>query len=492
VHPAHRKLRLLLGTLLAIGLVLATAASASALTFGLNWDGNSTSREESLEEVQASGATVYHLPLEYNGPGGDWTNNDALVEEAWERGITILPTVQRARRFPLPLAPGWNAWGEWVRELVERYGLNGSLWDGKANPTPITAWEIWNEPNIAVNNPQLSEAQCEEIGQPWNPEGENCSQPQSYGAFLKYSAEQMQAASLAKTSHGTDVLFGSINTQVGENYETFLAEAALAGGLGPDVTGVAIHPYSFDGGAAGMAEDVGGVRAYLDALPEGAAKSLWITEMGWPTEGTVPDGETVDQEELATLLNESFEWVKLNAPADDIQLAAWYNLRDFGGETWDGWSGLQAEDGTPHPAWFAFQQQTGAEPSGNVWAAFQAETGTLWIYSTAAGYQDTGQPMAPGTSPTVTAPPGGGALVSFTAASGEPATYSTKTGELTYGLAPPPEVDQAVAVGQGIKPLVAAFKAYISAIWANSDPTGAFGTSTRIAPGTVPSVATVP
>jgi hypothetical protein len=488
----NRTLRLLLGTMLAIGLGLGGASSASALSFGLNWDGNATPREEALEVVQASGATVYHLPLEYNGPGGDWSNNDDMVEEAWERGITILPTVQRARRFPLPLAPGWGAWGEWTRELVERYGINGTFWEGKANPTPITAWEVWNEPNIPVNDPQLSEAQCEEIGRPWNAEIGNCAQPGSYGTFLAYTAEQMQAGSVAKTGHGTGVLFGAINTEVGEGYESFLAEAAATGGLGPNVTGVAIHPYAFEGGAAAMTEEVSGIRAYLDALPGGAGKSLWITELGWPTAGTVPSGETVSQEELATLLNESFEWLKLNAPADDIKLAAWYNLRDFGGATWDGWSGLQAEDGTPHPAWYAFQQQTGAERSGNVWAAFQGDTGTLWIYSTSSGYQDTGQAMAPGTSPTVTAPPGGGALVTFTAANGEPATFSTATGALEYGLSPPPEVDPAVAVGSPGNPLAAALKAYISAVWANSDPTATFGTATRLAPGTAPSVATVP
>jgi hypothetical protein len=492
MHPARRKLRLLLGALVALGVLLGGASSASALSFGLNWDGNATPRAEALAEVQASGATVYHLPLEYNGPGGDWSNNDDMVEEAWERGITILPTVQRARRFPLPLAPGWGAWGEWVRELVERYGVNGVFWEGKANPTPITAWEIWNEPNIPVNDPQLTEAQCEEIGQAWSAEAGNCAQPGSYGTFLAYSAEQIQAGSVAKTGHGTGVLFGALNTEVGEGYEAFLAGAAASGGLGPDVTGVAIHPYAFEGGAAAMAAEVSGIRAYLDALPGGAGKSLWITEMGWPTAGTVPRGETVDQAELATLLGESFEWLKLNAPADDIKLAAWYNLRDFGGETWDGYAGLQAEDGTPHPAWYAFQQQTGAERSGNIWAAFQGENGTLWIYSTTSGYQDTGQPMALGASPTVTAPPGGGALVTYTAASGEPATYSTATGELAYGLAPPPEVDPAVAASAGTNPLAAAFKAYITALWTNSDPTDAFGTSTRLAAGTSPSVATVP
>jgi hypothetical protein len=482
--PALRHLRLLLGTLLALGLALAGASSASALTYGLNWDGNNSSQEEMLDAVQASGATVYHLPLQYNAGSGNWEGNDELVEAAWERGITILPTLAHGRRFPLPGAPGWATWGQWVRELVERYGVNGSFWDGKANPTPILAWEVWNEPNIAVNDPQLSQVECEVIGQPWNAEVGNCAQPAAYGAFLRYSAEAIQAGSRVKTGHGTNVLFGSLNTQVGESAGSFIAGAAAAGGLDPEVTGVAIHPYSFADGVAGMAADVESVRAELDALGAGE-KSLWITEMGWPTEGTVPAGETVDGEEQATLLTGALEWIKAMAATDDIRLAAWYNARDFGGAAWDGHSGLQAEDGSYQPAWYAFQEQTGAEVSGSCWAAFQADTGTLWLYSTAGGYEDTGVPMLTGSSPTIATQPGGGALVSFQAPGGEPATYSTAAGTLVAGSpaqAEPPDA--------GV--LALALKAYLSAHWPTSTAAGAFGTTARLAPGTSPSVATVP
>ncbi|MBS1675775.1 MAG: hypothetical protein JST08_00170 [Actinobacteria bacterium] len=465
MRPTYLR-RLLLVAMLTMGLGLSTSSSASALTFGLNWDGNHASREELLDAVQASGATVYHQPLEYNGEGGDWAGNDQLVEEAWVRGVTILPTLQSGAQFPLPGEPEWATWGAWVREAVERYGVNGTFWEGKANPTPITAWEVWNEPNIAGGDPRPAEAQ-------------------KYGAFLGYSAEQMQAAAMARAGAPTNVLFGSVNTQVGESYEAFIGGAASTGGLSPNVTGVAIHPYSFAGGAAGMAAEVSGVRAYLDTLPEGSGKSLWITEIGWPTHGAVPAGETVDPEAAAALLTESFAWIKANAGPDNIQLAAWYNLRDFGGSTWDGYAGLQAEDGTYQPAWYAFQEQTGAERSGDRWAAFQADTGTLWTYSTATGYHDTGLTMLPGSSPTIAAQRGGGALVAFPTATGETVTYSTKAATLVPGPTVQPETPNENF-------LAAAFKAYISALWPTSVAGGAFGTTAHLAPGTTPSVATVP
>ncbi|HVX32534.1 MAG TPA: hypothetical protein VHA80_05265 [Solirubrobacterales bacterium] len=457
--------RVLLAAALAIGILVATASPAAALTYGLNWDGNNSSSAELLDAVQASGATVYHQPLEYNGPGGDWTNNDGLVEEAWERGVTILPTLQNGTELPRPGDPGWAQWGAWVREAVERYGVGGTFWEGKVNPAPITAWEVWNEPNIPGVDPRPDEAA-------------------SYGTFLAYTAEQIQAGARARAGAPTNVLFGALNTQVGEGYEAFLAGAASTGGLGPNVTGVAIHPYSFADGAAGMAAAVSGVRAYLDALPEGAGKSLWITEVGWPTHGHVPAGQTVDPEEAATVLTESLEWIKANAEAEDIPLVAWYNVRDFGGRTWDGYAGLQTEDGAYEPAWYAFQQQTGAERSGDHWAAFQATTWTLWLYSTAGGYEDTGLPMLPGSSPTIAAQPGGGALVSYQGPDGAPRTYSTRTGTTVVGLAAEPPAADA-------NPLAAAFRAYIGAVWPTSDP-DAFGTPAHLAPGTTPSVSTVP
>lgn len=369
-------------------------------------------------------------------------------------------------RFLLAGDPEWTAWGAWLREAVERYGVGGTFWKGKVNPTPITAWEVWNEPNIDGPVPRPEEAQ-------------------SYGAFLDYSAEQIQAGALARSGVPTNVLFGALNTEVGESFGPFLAGAAETGGLSPDVTGVALHPYSFAGGVPGMVADVTTVRADLDALPEGSAKSLWITEMGWPTQGEVPYGAPVAPEEAATMLTTSFEWIKANAAAMNIQLATWFNVRDFGGSTWDGHSGLQAEDGSYKPAWYAFQRQTGVEVSGELWAAFQADSGTLWTWSTAAGYRDTGVPMLPGSSPTVEARPGGGALVSFQAPGGAPATYSTASGSVVTGLAAAAEVPHENF-------LSAAFKAYLGAVWPTSERDGAFGTSAHLAPGTVPSVDAVP
>jgi hypothetical protein len=475
----------LIAALCAAALSLATSSSASALTFGLNWDGNNHPQPELLDAVQASGATVYHVPFAYNGPGGDWSGNDALVEEAWRRGLTVLPTLEGpSNRFLLASDPEWAAWGQWVEEVVARYGGGGSFWEGKPNPTPITAWEVWNEPNLPDNDPVLSEAQCAELGQPWIAEAGTCVQPQSYGAFLAYSAARMQAAARAMAGAPTEVLFGGLNSQVGESPEAFLGKARLTGGLSADVTGVAFHPYAFAAGVTGMEEAIAGLRTDLDTVLESGDKSISITELGWPVDGTVPVGKTVGEEAQAALLTEACDWIKANAAADDIQLLTWYNVRDFDVAAWDGRDGLQREDGSYYPSWYAFQEETGAEPSGSMWSAFGLPDGRLLTFSTSEGLRDTGLAIRSGTSPAVATTPPRGALVAFQAPSGHLWIYSTLSGAYDTGLAMEPGTSPTIAA-EPSGGLVVTFQATTGETWTYATVTGA-AAGTGMTPASYP------
>jgi hypothetical protein len=385
-----RARRFSIGILIAVGLFFATVSSASALTIGLNWDGT----YGHLEEVKTSGATVFHVPLQYTAGGGSWQADDTLVEEAWKRGITILPTLERGdNRFLLAGDPNWTTWGSWAREVVERYGINGSFWNGKANPTPITAWEVWNEPNLIENNPQLpsatAKAECKALGQVYYEKLNNCVQPQHYGAFLKYTSEALQAGSIAKTSHGTEVLFGGLYMPGGDPWSNFLSKAYSVPGVASSFSGVAIHPYALASGVSEMSGEIGGIRSELNSLGAGGA-SLWITEIGWPvggTEGFPTGGHSVSEAEQASLLTEGFNWIKANASADNIQLAAWFNASDYNvGAHWPGYCGLIRSDGTFRPSWFAFQAEAGVArapaalvgPGGQQSFYYRGTEGSLW------------------------------------------------------------------------------------------------------------------
>jgi hypothetical protein len=338
------------------------AAPAGAVTFGVDWNGDNG--PANLDAAQQSGARVYHAPLAY----GDWVGDDALVTAAWERGLTILPTITRASpvgsRFLLPTDPEWVTWGTWVQQLAERYGPGGSFWVGRPNPTPITAWEVWNEPNLPENDPLLGVAECAAIGQPFKPMAGTCVQPQSYGAFLAYTAEHLQAGSLAVSGLPTNVLSGGLNLEFGEGFAPFLSKAVPYGALSPNVTGVALHPYALDSGLVGLIRGIEGARRYLDRTLGAEAKTLWITEFGWPvsgTEGFPLGGGPVTEAEQAELLSASLGWIAGAAAADKIEAATWYSLRDFSSSRWDGYAGLLREDGTPRPAWYAFRQALGVE-----------------------------------------------------------------------------------------------------------------------------------
>jgi hypothetical protein len=386
-------------------LFLMLASSASALSYGINFRSYDTG---DLEIAQHSGATVYRVNLDYACTGGyNWGQFDPIVKAAWERGITILPILLRSnsctsptqQSFLLSTDPEWGAWGAWARAVVERYGTGGSFWAGKSSPTPITAWEVGNEPNLAQNNP-----------------GGTKVQPANYGKFLEYTAGALQEGAKAKTGTTTQVLSAGLYMQGGYYYGSFLQEMGASGSY----TGVAIHPYSFINDFTGLTENITNVRYLLDHnIPGGTSKSLWITEMGWavpPGSEGLPGGggHTVSEEKQAALLNQSFEWIKSVATADKISLVTWYKIQDQSesGTHWDEHTGLRRFDGSYRLAWYAFETQTGApewpvkSPSVANRAFFSdaSNNNTIadWTWNSSTGWQQLplwGHTIAAGTSP---------------------------------------------------------------------------------------------
>lgn len=86
----------------------------------------------------------------------DFTAFDALVAAAARRHVSVLPIVISA--------PGWDGqtfkggmlaiprhdapYAAFCAALARRYGSHGTFWRGVGHPRPVTAWQIWNEPNV--------------------------------------------------------------------------------------------------------------------------------------------------------------------------------------------------------------------------------------------------------------------------------------------------------------------------------------------------------
>lgn len=381
-----------------IGLFMAlSASSASAVTIGLVWNGDYGAAASEMDQVQNSGATVFRMPIDETrcSDTAGWGACDVIFQAAWEHGITIQPYLVRAnsegtRFLTSAQEPQWKEWGSWSRKVIEHYGINGSFWTSKSNPKPVTAWEVWNEENLAKNNP-----------------GGTSVQPQNYGRFLKYTAEKLQAGSIAKTGHGTEVVFGGLYMPAGEYYNSFLETSSAISGVPGSYQAVGIHPYSFDYGVTQMAERVNDVRYGLDHhVSGGSGKPLWITEVGWPVGGT--GAPLVSEAQQASLLTESLNWIKANAGNYNIPLVDWYNIRDLGGQsTWSYFCGLRKADGSYRPSWSAFQAEAGvptpAPPVRVAYAdALQANSTSVWERPSGGGWSQTflwGHEIAAGSSP---------------------------------------------------------------------------------------------
>jgi hypothetical protein len=55
-------------------------------------------------------------------------------------------------------------WESFVREAVSRFGYGSSFWTGFANPKPVPAWEVWNEPNLPENGPEETHVDASAYG----------------------------------------------------------------------------------------------------------------------------------------------------------------------------------------------------------------------------------------------------------------------------------------------------------------------------------------
>ena len=122
-------------------------------------------RAATLQAQRQAGFGVVRLPLDWSAiqPDPDrwrWEAHDQLVLDAAHAGMAVLPFLVQT--------PGWarapehsgdpGIWPpqfpdyivDFAAAATRRYGRGGTLW--RSHPDvpyrPITAWQIWNEPNL--------------------------------------------------------------------------------------------------------------------------------------------------------------------------------------------------------------------------------------------------------------------------------------------------------------------------------------------------------
>jgi hypothetical protein len=467
----------LLGTTIALFSMTPAASATPAL--GLMYTGAAnpslgagepTASREEWDAIQKSGASTFRMPISmadsYNGT--NWAYYDTVFRLASERGVTILPFIEGRPNGEggLPTEAEQPQWTNWVKQVVKRYGYNGQFWNETGIPQrPVTAWELLNEPN----NKNFGEINAT-----------------SYGKYVVYTASAIQTASQEQAGGKTEVIFGGLliwNNSVSD-YQNFLKTAYNVTGVRASVAGIAIHPYAM--GIANpiqvMQSAVSGARTFIDTTLNDPGKPLWITELGWP----VGYEHAVGEDLQATLLTESFNWLKSKEVPYGIRSIIWYNYRDSDfASTWQYRSGLRDEVGNFRPSWFAFQAQTGKTRWPVAVTTFQANTKTLWYETRLGGGVNTiwGMTGSPST---------GQYKGSFMAA------FTANTGKL-WTFTPPVTTSTSYDVAAGTSPAITALEDGVVAfhsnsdyLWTYKDGGPAINSGLKMAAGTSPSITTIP
>lgn len=296
-------------------------------------------------------------PTQAGEPGGEpaykWATTDRIVTQATSNGMELLPfvygtpswTAKDTRIAPVKTERARRGWENLFRAMVRRYGPDGEFWTtpGLApegfEPNPITAWQIWNEPNSPTFMKQGNAAQ-------------------DYAKTLDIAARAIRETD----PEATIVLAGLFaSPKGGEEFEQFLARLFRIGGMIEDFDVLGMHPY-----APKVDKLVERFQLAVSAMfNAGFSKPMWVTELGWPTGGTKKGNFRKTPRGQAAILRRAFDLLVARRDEWGIQRVIWYTWRDnrlLPSCDICSHSGLFKRKGGPKPAWFAFVDYTGGKP----------------------------------------------------------------------------------------------------------------------------------
>jgi polysaccharide biosynthesis protein PslG len=323
---------------------------ASASFFGVVAEdvlaGDTAYRRRTLARMRSAGVRLirqtFHWDRIERAPGEfDFAEYDAYVADLARAGIDILPILFTPPEFRAPRGPERGTYppdraadmAAFAEALVRRYGPGGEFW--RANPElrerPISAWQVWNEPNLPVY---------------W-PEGPD---PEQYVELLRTVGDRIKAAD----PEAMVVSAGLSESRLGTPFREFVEGMFEAGADGAfDV--FALHAFARD--TAGSVAAAESTRALLGEL--GSDAPIWITEVGWASGG--PSSPfTVGEEGQAERVRGTLSALHGRRAELGIRGVIYYSWRDApvyeGGQEFFGLhTGLLDIDGRPKPALEAYR-----------------------------------------------------------------------------------------------------------------------------------------
>jgi hypothetical protein len=304
-------------------------------------------RAAQMRAQAAAGVTVVRQTFSWKAietaPGTyDLATYDAYVADAARAGLTVLPILFGPPAFraarPAPGATATTtapprdprAMARFATVLERRYGSRGTLW--REHPElphrPVTAWQVWNEPNLPVYWGGRTDAAA-------------------YVALLKV----VGAALRAGDPKAEVVTAGLPQSKLGVPFETYLKRMYAAGAYGTfDV--LAINAYSRR--VTGMEAAILGARRILASAEQGDLP-IWVTEFGWATRPGPRSAMTVGPKTQSRLLATALRTLAGERQYLGLRGVVYYAWRDAppypgGKDFWGLHTGLLTRRGRAKPA----------------------------------------------------------------------------------------------------------------------------------------------
>jgi len=260
----------------------------------------------SWESVQPTSKTKFN-----------WGLHDKFIGRLAAKGIRVLPAIWGnpnwvsgyTARPPIDRTQDQTAWQAFLKAVVARYGAGGNFWTGRfhrayphATPLPLTAYQIWNEPNLKkyfVPYPA----------------------PKQYGKLLKLSYNAIHSK-----QPGAQIVLGGMPGFGDVNAWDFLSQMYnQVAGIKNYFDVAALHPYapSLDK----MKTEIQKFRASMTSHSDGATP-LWLTEIGWGS--APPDRFGINQglKGQNTMLKNSFGLILAHQNEWRVGRLFWFDWRD--------------------------------------------------------------------------------------------------------------------------------------------------------------------
>lgn len=280
-------------------------------------------------DVQSGGSSSYN-----------WAPYDAVVKAATQHNLKVLgildyaPTWAQqascAGQFACP-PNGTSTFATYVAAAATHYG-----------PLGVSAWEIWNEPNISTFWLKPS--------------------PSAYTVLLKAAYTAIKKVQPSATVISAGVAPAATD---GTNYTQYdFIQGMYAAGAHGYFDALGDHPYCYSDPQCPVTTNNGGSWALMALAPQSlrtlmvangdSNKKIWMTEFGAPTGGTphVTEAQQAQMMQQAYTLAASYSWA---GPL------FWYTYQDSGTDqsTVEDWFGVLRADGSQKPSYTTYRQLTG-------------------------------------------------------------------------------------------------------------------------------------